>query len=49
MQTLDLPWTEKYRPQSLSEVIGQKLIVERMKAFVKSGNFPNMIFAGSAG
>ena len=49
MQTLDLPWIEKYRPKSLNEVIGQKLIVERLKAFVKSGNFPNMIFAGSAG
>ena len=49
MQTLDLPWTEKYRPGSLDEVIGQKLIVERIKAFVKNGSFPNMIFAGSAG
>ena len=49
MQTLDLPWTEKYRPGSLDDVIGQKLIVERIKAFVKNGSFPNMIFAGSAG
>jgi replication factor C small subunit len=49
MQTLDLPWTEKYRPYSLDSVIGQKLIVDRMKAFVKNGSFPNMIFAGSAG
>ncbi len=49
MQTLDLPWTEKYRPKNLNEVIGQKLIVERLKSFVKAGNFPNMIFAGSAG
>ena len=49
MQTLDLPWTEKYRPSTLNEVIGQKLIVERIKAFVKNGSFPNMIFAGSAG
>ena len=46
---IDLPWTEKYRPKSLSEVIGQKLIVERLRSFVERGNFPNMIFAGSAG
>ncbi|MCL5434398.1 MAG: replication factor C small subunit [Candidatus Marsarchaeota archaeon] len=46
---MELPWTEKYRPKSLEEVIGQKQIVERLKAFVKQGNFPNMIFAGSAG
>ncbi len=49
MQGIELPWTEKYRPKSLEEVIGQKQIVERLKAFVKQGNFPNMIFAGSAG
>jgi replication factor C small subunit len=49
MHAIDLPWTEKYRPKNLNEVIGQKLIVERLKSFVKAGNFPNMIFAGSAG
>ncbi len=49
MQNLDLPWTEKYRPKSLDEVIGQKPIVSRLKSFVKSSNFPNMIFAGTAG
>ena len=46
---VDLPWTEKYRPKTLDDVIGQKLIVERLKSFVARGNFPNMIFAGSAG
>ena len=49
MQMPDLPWIEKYRPHSLNEVIGQKLIVERLKSFVDKGNFPRMIFAGSAG
>ena len=49
MQMPDLPWIEKYRPHSLNEVIGQKLIVERLKSFVDKGNFPSMIFAGSAG
>lgn len=46
---LDLPWTEKYRPKRLSDVIGQKLIVGRLRSFVERGNFPNMIFAGSPG
>jgi replication factor C small subunit len=46
---VDLPWTEKYRPKTLDDVIGQKLIVERLKSFVARGNFPNMIFAGSPG
>jgi len=45
----DLPWTEKYRPKTLDEVIGQAEIVERMKAYVKSRNIPHMLFAGPAG
>lgn len=49
MQTLDMPWTEKYRPKTLSEVIGQTIVVERLRSFVERGNFPSMIFAGRAG
>lgn len=49
MGVLDRSWTEKYRPAKLGDVIGQTLIVERLKAFVEAKSFPNMIFAGSAG
>ncbi len=49
MQLPDIPWTEKYRPSKLDEVIGQQQIVSRIRSFVKNHNFPNMIFAGPAG
>ncbi len=49
MEVLDLQWTEKYRPAKLSEVIGQKAIVDRLKAFVREKSFPSMIFSGPAG
>ncbi len=49
MDFQDLPWIEKYRPKHLLEVIGQNNIIDRLKAFVENKNFPNMIFAGSAG
>lgn len=42
-------WTEKYRPTSFSEVRGQKDIVEKVEAFVKSGNMPHLLFSGPAG
>jgi len=45
----DLPWTEKYRPRVLDEVVGQEGITERLKAYVKTGNLPNLMFAGRAG
>ena len=43
------PWTERYRPRSLKEVIGQKEVIPKLQAFVKEKNITNMIFAGSAG
>ena len=49
MKLPDIPWTEKYRPSNLDEVVGQQQIVSRIKSFVKNRNFPNMIFAGPAG
>jgi len=42
-------WSEKYRPLRLSEVINQKHVVERAKAFVKERNIPHMLFSGPAG
>ncbi|MFB6203347.1 MAG: replication factor C small subunit [Candidatus Nanohaloarchaea archaeon] len=42
-------WTEKHRPETLDEVIGQEKIVERLKAFVEEDSVPHMLFAGPAG
>ena len=42
-------WIEKYRPKSLSEVVGQTEIVERLKAYVKSKSMPHLLFAGRPG
>ncbi len=42
-------WVEKYRPKKLSDVIGQKGIVERLEAYVRTRSMPHMLFAGPAG
>ncbi|HIH02066.1 TPA: replication factor C small subunit [Thermoplasmata archaeon] len=42
-------WVEKYRPRKLSEVIGQKAIVERLQSYVRTKSMPHMLFAGPAG
>lgn len=42
-------WAEKYRPKSLSQMVDQKEIVERLKSFVKARNIPHCIFAGPPG
>lgn len=42
-------WTEKHRPDTLDEVVGQDAIVERLKAFVEEESVPHMLFAGPPG
>lgn len=42
-------WTEKYRPETFDQIIGQKDIVKRIKAFVEQRNMPHLLFAGPAG
>jgi DNA polymerase III delta prime subunit len=42
-------WTEKHRPDTLGEVVGQKNIVDRLEAFVEKDEVPHMLFAGPAG
>jgi replication factor C small subunit len=45
----ELPWTEKYRPKKLDDVVGQQDIVDRLKAYAKTKNMPNLMFSGRAG
>jgi len=42
-------WTEKYRPHSLTDIVDQEEIVNRLKSFVKAQNVPHCIFAGPPG
>ena len=42
-------WTEKYRPRTLDDVVGQKHVTERLKAYVESRNMPHLLFTGPAG
>ncbi|MEE9593265.1 MAG: replication factor C small subunit [Thermoplasmata archaeon] len=42
-------WVEKYRPRNLGEVVNQKDIVDRLKAYVKTSSLPHLLFAGPAG
>jgi replication factor C small subunit len=42
-------WAEKYRPKTLAEMINQKHVTDRMRAFVKDRHIPHLMFAGPAG
>ncbi len=42
-------WTERYRPNKFSELVGQDNSVKRVEALTNSLNIPHMMFAGPAG
>ena len=42
-------WTEKYRPEKFSELVGQDDIVKRVQSMTNSMNIPHFLFAGPAG
>jgi DNA polymerase III delta prime subunit len=44
-----LIWVEKYRPKTIEECILPNSIKNQFKGFIESGDFPNLLFTGTAG
>jgi len=44
-----MQWTEIYRPKKLDAIIQHKHIIELLKAMIKTGNMPHLIFHGPSG
>jgi replication factor C small subunit len=42
-------WTEKYRPQSLDDIVNQVETMSRFKTFVSEKNMPHLLLVGPAG
>ena len=42
-------WVEKYRPTSLSAMVGQESVVPLLKAFAAQKSLPHLLFAGPPG
>src|SRR3989344_5695429 len=42
-------WTEKYRPNTFENLVGQQEIVKRVRSLVQGLNIPHFMFAGPAG
>ena len=46
---IDIPWVEKYRPQTFNDIVSQSIAVNNLKKFVKTTDIPHLIFTGPAG
>jgi replication factor C subunit 2/4 len=44
-----IPWIEKYRPQTLDQVVGNEETLVRLQAIAQDGNLPNLILCGPPG
>ena len=42
-------WIEKYRPQTLADVVGHENITERLQHYIQKDDLPHLLFAGPAG
>jgi len=42
-------WIEKYRPETLEDVLGQEAIVERIQGYIDNDDLPHLLFSGPAG
>jgi len=42
-------WVEKYRPETLSDVVGHEDIIDRVKSYVARDDLPHLLFSGPAG
>ncbi len=42
-------WTEKYRPSTLQEVVGQEAIIEKLSNFIEQRALPHCLFSGPPG
>jgi replication factor C subunit 2/4 len=46
---MSIPWVEKYRPQTMADVVGNADTVARLRVIAREGNLPNLMLAGPPG
>ncbi|MES1919406.1 Subunit of heteropentameric Replication factor C (RF-C) [Bonamia ostreae] len=46
---MELPWLEKYRPKNLNQIVGNDLVIDRLKSIAETGNMTNLLLSGPPG
>ncbi|TMW61566.1 hypothetical protein Poli38472_012757 [Pythium oligandrum] len=48
-ESFEAPWVEKYRPQTLADVVGNSDTIDSLRAMARDGNMTNLIISGPPG
>ncbi|KAL8426860.1 hypothetical protein Efla_002468 [Eimeria flavescens] len=48
-EDIDLPWVERYRPKSLSDVLSHDDIIQTIQRYLDKGQLPHLLFHGPPG
>ncbi|DAZ96262.1 TPA: hypothetical protein N0F65_012565 [Lagenidium giganteum] len=48
-EVFEAPWVEKYRPQTLTDVVGNADTIDCLRAMARDGNMTNLILSGPPG
>lgn len=48
-EDVQYPWVEEFRPQKVSDIIGDSEIIDKMKQFETEKSIPNLLLIGHAG
>ncbi|CAJ1044030.1 replication factor C, subunit 4, putative [Leishmania guyanensis] len=49
MSVVSTPWVEKYRPQTVTDIVGNTEAISRLQVIAKEGNLPNLLLCGPPG
>ncbi|CAJ1027719.1 Rad17 P-loop domain/DNA polymerase III, delta subunit/AAA domain/ATPase family associated with various cellular activities (AAA)/Replication factor C C-terminal domain containing protein, putative [Leishmania lindenbergi] len=49
MSAVSTPWVEKYRPQTVTDIVGNTEAISRLQVIAKEGNLPNLLLCGPPG
>lgn len=47
--TSTIPWVEKYRPQTMADIVGNTEAIARLQTIAREGNLPNLLLCGPPG
>ena len=48
-ETSELPWVEKYRPNTLDDLVAHEAIITTIQKFVREKKLPHLLFYGPPG